>query len=315
MKPGNCPSFCPHDHVFGQNERRPAEVRALAVAVLTTVVMVIEIFAGLWTGSMALLADGVHMGTHAFALGLAAAAYVFARRQAGNRRYSFGTGKVNELAGYSSALILGVSVLLLLYEVIGRLLAPRPIAYDEAMTVAGIGLAVNVISALVLTGQHGHSHEGGHDHSWRHDNNLRAALFHVVADALTSVAALAALLVAKYSGWVWLDPLVALAACCFISAWAWDLLRDTSNVLLDVEAADGMRAQVLNAIEADGDSRVSDLHLWSVGQGGFASIISIVTHVDRDCNYYYNLLPNTINIVHVSFDIIVCHCCGMSRIV
>jgi|AGTN01.3.fsa_nt_gi cation diffusion facilitator family transporter len=310
MAPANCPSFCPHDHVFGQDEKRPAEVRALAVAVLTTIVMVVEIFAGLWTGSMALLADGVHMGTHAFALGLAAAAYVFARRQASNRRYSFGTGKVNELAGYSSALILGVSVLLLLYEVIGRLLAPRPIAYDEAMMVAGIGLAVNVVSALVLTGQHGHGHEEEHDHGWRHDNNLRAALFHVVADALTSVAALGALLAAKYSGWVWLDPLVALAACCFIAAWAWDLLRDTSHILLDVEAVDGMRERILNAIEADGDSRVSDLHLWSIGQGAFALIISVVNHVDRNADYYYNLLSNEDSIVHVSLSVKICNFCN-----
>lgn len=308
MAPANCPSFCPHDHVFGQDEKRPAEVRALAVAVLTTIVMVVEIFAGLWTGSMALLADGVHMGTHAFALGLAAAAYVFARRQAGNRRYSFGTGKVNELAGYSSALILGVSVLLLLYEAIGRLLSPRPIAYDEAMLVTGIGLAVNVVSALVLTGRHGHSHEEEHDHGWRHDNNLRAALFHVVADALTSVAALGALLAAKYSGWVWLDPLVALAACCFIAAWAWDLLCDTSRILLDVEVADDLRKQVLNAIEADGDSRVSDLHLWSVGQGAFALILSVVTHADRDAGYYHNLLPCGVNLVHASLCIRRCHC-------
>lgn len=301
-----CPNFSPHDHTFGQDERRPGEARALAVALLTVVVMGVEIVAGLWTGSMALLADGVHMGTHAFALGLAVAAYVFTRRQAENRRYSFGTGKVNELAGFSSALVLGVSVALLLVEAAGRLLHPRPIAYDEAMLVAGIGLVVNVLSALALTGHH--SHDDDHRH-WHDDHNLRAAIVHVLADALTSVAAVVALLAARTSGWVWLDPLVALVACGVIAAWAWGLLRDTGRVLLDVEAPEVMRQQVLAALEADGDSRVADLHLWYVGQHTLTLVASVVTHDERSSADYKQRLPPALDIVHPVIDVVSCHSC------
>lgn len=309
-----CESYLFHDHSFGQEGRRPQERRAIAVTLLTLVVMVVEIVAGTLTGSMALLADGIHMGTHALALGLAATAYIFSRRHAADRRFSFGSGKAGDLAGFTSALLLGGSVVLLVIESVQRLLTPRPISYREALIVAGIGLVVNIVSAFALTGGHTHHHDhaddqhtnDGHHH---HDHNLRAAIMHVLADALTSVAAIIALLAAWRLGWHWLDPLMALVASGIIALWAYGLLRDTGRVLLDMEAPGEARQQIINALEADGDSRVTDLHIWSVGPGIYTLVAVVVTHRERHPDEYKGLLPTGLGIHHPIIEVRLCRNC------
>lgn len=271
-----------HDHVFlghghDANARRTLWVVALAVAM-----MVAEIAAGLAFNSMALLAEGFHMATHAGALGVAAVAYAYARRHAHSRRYSFGTGKVGELAGFASAVVLGLSALAIAAESAARLLDPRPVAFGEAAAVAAIGLVVNLVSAALLGGGHRHGHGHGHhdhgrDHDGHHhdDHNLRSAYLHVLADALTSVLAIAALLGGRFFGWVWLDPAMGLVAATVIAAWSWGLMRDTAAVLLD--AADpALEAEVREQVEGPGDARITDLHVWRVGPGAHAAIVSVV---------------------------------------
>ncbi|GIK96879.1 MAG: cation efflux system protein [Alphaproteobacteria bacterium] len=304
-----CSSPSDHDHSFGQDVRRPQERRVKIVVAVTIVVMIAEIAAGLLTGSMALLADGIHMGTHALALGLAAIAYVFTRRYAWDRRFSLGTGKASELAAFASAVLLGVTAVLVAGEALLRVLAPEPIAYAQALAVAVIGLVVNLLSMLLLAGRgsdphrhsaddhhgHGHAHPHHHHHG---DNNLRGAILHVAADALTSVAAIAALGLAWWGGWNWLDPVVALGATAVIVAWAIGLARDAARVLLDVEATDDRREAVRKALEADGDSKVVDLHLWSVGPGSFTLVASVVTHLDIEPDEYKARLPAGLAIHH-----------------
>lgn len=315
MRKLNCESYLFHDHFFGQEVRRPQERRAIFVTLLTLVVMTVEIIAGTLTGSMALLADGIHMGTHALALGLAAAAYIFSRRHAADRRFSFGSGKAGDLAGFTSALLLGASVVLLVVESAQRLLSPRPISYREALIVACIGLLVNIVSAFALTGGHTHHHshaDGQHTNNGhhQHDHNLRAAIMHVLADALTSVAAIIALLAAWRLGWNWLDPLVALIASAIIALWAYGLLRDTGRVLLDMEAPGEARQQIINVLEADGDSRVTDLHIWSVGPGIYTLVAVVVTHLERHPDEYKSLLPANLGIHHPIIEVRSCRNCN-----
>ncbi len=284
-----------HDHGFGQGVRRRAEERTLLVASITLVVMAIEIAAGWWTGSMALLADGIHMGGHAIALGLAAGGYFLARHYARDRRLSLGSGKIHDLAAYTSSLLLGASILWLALESAVRLLRPEPLAALEAMAVAVLGLVVNLVSAWVLVGAEGHAQAHGHDHDHAHhhpshphpqpgdphatgDHNLRAALLHVLADAATSVAAILGLLGAWLWGWHWLDPLIALAAVALISRWTWGLLVTTSRVLLDAEGPAALRREATKRLEAITGGRVTDLHLWSVGQGGWTLVAAAVNH-------------------------------------
>ena len=306
------------DHSFGQAGRRPHEVRVLAVTLLTLAVMGVEVLAGWLSGSMALLADGVHMGTHALALGLAYGAYVLARRHAGNRSFSFGTGKLGDLAGFASALLLAGTAVLVAWEAISRFLAPQPIAYAEAMAVAALGLVVNLISAAMLMGGHHHHHDHahGHDHDHDHhhdahdhgqDNNMRAAILHVLADAATSVAAILALGAAWRWGWDWLDPLAALVASALILKWGVGLARDTGAVLLDREAPDALRDTVRAALEADGDSRLVDLHIWSVGPGAWTLVASVVTHnPDLQPADYKRLLPGDAALHHPIIEVQLC---------
>jgi cation diffusion facilitator family transporter len=289
------------DHGFGQGAQKPQERRVLAVVILTLAVMLVEIVVGWFSGSMALLADGVHMGTHALALGMAYVAFVLARRHAENRRFSFGTGKLGELAGFSSALLLAASALLVAAEAIWRLFDPQPIAYREAIAVAALGLIVNVVSAAMLIGK-GHHHDDDH----HHDNNTRAAILHVMADAVTSVAALAALLAAWQWGWNWLDPVAALVAAGLIMVWGFDLARDTAAVLLDREAPETLRQRVRMTLESDGDSRVVDLHLWSVGPGIWTLVASVVTHRDRQPSDYKRLLPGDLALHHPIIEVQFC---------
>jgi cation diffusion facilitator family transporter len=278
-----------HDHVFLGKRHDENARRTLWVVALTAVMMVGEIAAGLAFNSMALLADGFHMATHAGALGIAALAYAYAKRHAYGRRYSFGTGKVGDLAGFASALVLGLVALGIAFESVTRLVDPHPVAFTEATIIAVIGLGVNVVSALLLGHGHGHDHDHGpdhhhgdahaHDHAQHHhgerDNNLRSAYLHVVADALTSVLAIAALLGGRYLGWVWLDPLMGIIGSVVIAAWAVSLMRDTGAVLLDATDA-ALEAEIRALVEGPGDARITDLHVWRVGPAAHSAIISAV---------------------------------------
>jgi len=256
-----------HDFLGHSHDRNAR--RTLWVVALTAVMMVVEIAAGWLTGSMALLADGFHMATHAGALAIAAIAYWFAKRHVGNPRFTFGTGKVGDLAGFASALILGVFAIGIAAESVIRLLEPADIDFGDAVVVAVIGLVVNLVSAAMQS--HGHSHEAGHDH--HHDHNLRAAYLHVLADALTSVAAIAALLAGWFLGWVWLDPVIAILASLVIARWSWTLMRQTAAVLLDTADRD-LLEQMKSAIEEGGDCAVADLHVWRIGPGAHAAIVT-----------------------------------------
>jgi cation diffusion facilitator family transporter len=305
-----------HDHVFlgpkhGHNERR-----TWFVVALTAVMMVGEIVAGSLFGSMALLADGWHMATHAAALGIAALAYLFARQHAGNARFAFGTGKFGDLAAFSSAIILAMIAIQIAYESAVRLVHPVPIAYGEAIAVAVLGLAVNLVSAWLLRdshdhdhhdhGHHGHGHSHGHSDGHRHhDNNLRAAYVHVLADAATSVLAIAALVTAMYSQWVWADPAVGIVGSLVIASWAYGLIRDSGAVLLDVSADKNLEAVIRERLETKGD-KVTDLHLWQVGPGHRAAVISVLSDNPLPPATYKRRLGGLRGLSHVTVEVELC---------
>jgi cation diffusion facilitator family transporter len=277
------------------------------VIVLTLSMMIIEISAGYLFGSMALLADGWHMGTHAVALGITAFAYYYARRHSDNPSYSFGTGKVGVLGGFASAVVLAVIAMLMAVESIQRLISPQPIRFNEAIAVAFIGLAVNVISALLLQEKHDHSDEHRHDSKKQfHDHNLRAAYLHVLADALTSVLAIIALFTGKAFGWVWMDPSMGIVGAVIISRWSYGLLLDSGKVLLDRDVSPQAVEEIRSIIEADSDNRVSDLHVWRVGTHHLSAIISIVTHFPKSPDHYKKLLADYDEITHVTVEVNPC---------
>lgn len=263
-----------HDHVFLGAAHDDNARRTLWVVALTAGMMVVEIAAGYLTGSMALLADGFHMATHAGALGVAAGAYAYAKCHASSRAYSFGTGKVGDLAGFASAMVLGLIALGIGVESILRLFQPITVAFGEATIIAVVGLGVNIASAFLLSGGHHHGH--GHAHGAHGgDNNMRSAYVHVLADALTSVLAIAALLAGRYLGWIWMDPVMGIVGAIVIARWSWTLMRDTASVLLD--ATDHhVEAEVRELVEASGDARITDLHVWRVGPEAHAAIVSVV---------------------------------------
>ncbi|MEY6430899.1 CDF family Co(II)/Ni(II) efflux transporter DmeF [Thioalkalicoccus limnaeus] len=311
-----------HDHDFGQGRPRRAERRTLVVMVLTLVTMFAEVAGGLITGSMALLADGIHMGGHSIALGLAAGAYYLARRHAQDRRFSLGSGKIMDLTAYTSALLLVVTTLWLVVESVHRLLDPQALRAAEALAVAVIGLVVNLVSAWLLAGAHEHhradAHDDGdsavagaaaHGHGHDQDHNLRAALVHVLADALTSIAAIAGLIAAWLWGWNWLDPVIALIAAVVIMKWAIGLLRRTGAILLDSEGPAALRDQVTERLEGVGPSRVTDLHLWSVGQGGWTLVASVVTHASVSPQDYRLALGSVHGLHHPIIEIHHCRLC------
>lgn len=276
------------------------------VIVLTLSMMIIEISAGYLFGSMALLADGWHMGTHAVALGITAFAYYYARRHKDNPDYSFGTGKVGVLGGFTSAVVLAVIALLIGVESIQRLISPQPIRFNEAIAVAVVGLVVNVISAFLLQEKHDHHH--GHSHNHDHtknfrDHNLRAAYFHVLADALTSLLAIIALFTGKAFGWIWMDPIMGIVGALIISRWSYGLLMDTGKVLLDRDVNQEAIAEIRSVIEADSDNRVSDLHVWRVGSHHLSAIVSIVTHYPKSPDHYKQLLADYDEIAHVTVEV------------
>ncbi|WLD65722.1 MULTISPECIES: CDF family Co(II)/Ni(II) efflux transporter DmeF [Pseudomonas] len=273
-----------HEHVFLGAAHDENARRTLWVVILTVVMMVAEIAAGALTGSMALLADGFHMATHAGALGIAAAAYAYAKRHANSPRYSFGTGKVGDLGGFASALILALVALGIGIESFMRLLQPTEVQFGTATLIAIVGLVVNIVSALLLG--HGHSHGHGHDHDHDHhhhghDNNLRSAYIHVLADALTSVLAIAALLAGRYLGWVWLDPVMGIVGAIVIARWAWSLMGVTAGVLLD-QTDEHVAAEIRELVEQPGDATITDLHVWQVGPGVHAAIVSVVGQPTAD---------------------------------
>ena len=274
------------------------------VIVLTLSMMVIEITAGYLFGSMALLADGWHMGTHAVALGITAFAYYYARRHSDNPNYSFGTGKVGVLGGFTSAVVLAVIALLIGVESIQRLVSPQPIRFNEAIVVAFVGLVINVISAFLLQEKHGHHHGHDHDHTEKfRDHNLRAAYFHVLADALTSLMAIIALFTGKAFGWIWMDPIMGIVGALIISRWSYGLLVDTGKVLLDRDVNPEAVEQIRAIIESDSDNRVSDLHVWRVGSHHLSAIISIVTHYPKSPGHYKKLLADYDEIAHVTVEV------------
>jgi cation diffusion facilitator family transporter len=266
--------------------------------------MLVELAAGWVTGSMALTADAWHMASHVGALGLAAAAYRVARRRAGDERFTFGTGKVPALAGYSSALLLGVVAAWMAWESLHRLFTPVTIRYAEAMAVAVLGLAVNLSSAWLL----GHHHAGGDDHhgaapGHHVDHNLRAAYLHVLADALTSMLAVVALAGGLAFGWGMLDPLMGLAGAALVGRWAWRLACDSGNVLLDAEDHRDLAAAVRRAIEAEPGHRIADLHVWRVGAASRACIVSVVAPEPKQAAHYLALLRTLPGLDHVTVEI------------
>jgi cation diffusion facilitator family transporter len=299
-----------HDHVFLGDKHEQNERRTWFVVALTLVMMVGEIAAGSLFGSMALLADGWHMGTHAAALGIAGAAYLFARRQAANARFSFGTGKFGDLAAFSSALILGLIAIQIAYESVLRLISPVPIVYGEAIAVACLGLAVNLVSAWLLRDSHGHHHGHVHDHHHDHDhdhhhprdNNFRAAYVHVLADAATSVLAIAALVTAMMSGWTWTDPAVGLIGSVVIASWAFTLIRDAGSVLLDVSFDKRLEGDIRARLE-NGDDRVTDLHVWQLGPGHCAAVISLVSDAPLQPAIYKERLHDLKGLSHVTVEV------------
>ena len=313
-----------HGHSFGLDRPQAGERRTLIVALLTAVTMVVEIAAGLAFGSMALLADGLHMASHAAALGLTVLAYIYCRRRAGDPRFAFGTGKINSLGGYTSALLLVGFALYMAVESVSRLVAPVPISFDGAIAVAVLGLVVNGVSVFILDARrdsptrdaethqdgpqgHGHHHgpHHGHGHAHHHDHNLRGAYLHVLADALTSLLAIVALVAGKYLGTIWMDPLMGIVGACLVSRWAYGLLRDSGWTLLDRQAPAAVRDAVRESLERFQDTRVVDLHVWSIGPGLFAAEIAVVSHQPEEPSVYKELLSG-LGLAHVTTEVYRC---------
>lgn len=286
-----------HDHAFGQDEKRSAERRTLIVSVVTVLMMAVEIGAGLAFGSMALLADGLHMGSHASALAISVFAYRYTRTHAKDARFNFGTGKVGSLAAFASATMLALFALAMAWESVQRFLSPVAIGFDQAILVAALGLAVNGASLAVLGGRR--RSPGRHEHK---DDNLRSAILHVMADTLTSVLAIFALLAGKYFGQRWLDPFMGLVGAALVVRWSWGLLLSSARVLLDMRAPEDVGDAIRKAIESAGDHRVSDLHVWSVGPGIYAAEIAVVSSSPLDPDGYCNLLPGDLGLVHVTVE-------------
>ena len=304
-----------HNHTFGQDEKKSAERRTLIVSVVTILTMIVEIGAGIVFGSMALLADGLHMGSHASALAISVFAYRYTRTHAKDARFNFGTGKVSSLAAFASATLLALVALVMAWESIGRLLSPVVIRFNQAILVAVIGLIINGACLAILgghgsfNGKRGREHEEDADHVHvhadrhdRHDHNFRSAYLHVLADALTSVLAIFALLFGKYLRQQWLDPCMGLVGATLVVRWSWGLLHSSARVLLDLQAPDEVLGAIRKSIESEGDNRVSDLHVWAVGPGIYAAEIAIVSSRPRDPDDYYKLLPGELGLVHVTVE-------------
>ncbi|MBF0627646.1 MAG: cation transporter [Magnetococcales bacterium] len=352
-----------HEHRFGLDEKQAAEQRTHWVIALTMITMVIELIAGYLTGSMALTADGWHMGTHAAALGLAAFAYAFARRNANNPRFTFGSGKTGPLGGFASAVALAIVALLMAIESFQRLLAPIPVEFSTALLVAVSGLVVNLASAWLLGGAHDHGHDHGHDHvrdrvhddvhdhghhhGHHHaphghddhhndhhddhddhhddhddhhddhdephvahqDHNLKGAYLHVLADALTSVTAIVALICGMTLGWVWMDPLMGILGSFVIGVWSFGLIRESAKTLLDAEDNFPLRNTIRHRFQERGECEIIDLHLWRVGPSSHACIVSLITHQPEGADHYKSLLRGIGGLDHITVEVNHCRAC------
>ena len=305
-----------HDHTFGQDRRQPGEKRTWIVIAVTLLMMVVEIAAGMFFGSMALLADGLHMGSHASALAISAFAYYYTRRHAGDTRFNFGTGKVNSLAAFASGVMLIIFAFFMAWESIRRLIFPVTIEFGQAIAVALIGLIVNAVCLVILGGHgrkhddHSHSHdEKSHHHDQVYDDaesqshhkkhmqgdlNLKSAYLHVAADILTSFLAVFALIGGKYLHLNFLDPLMGIVGALLIARWSIGLLRSTARVMLDMKAPEEVSESIKAAIESYGDNRLSDLHVWSIGPDIYAVEIAVVASNPMNAEDYYKLLPKTL---------------------
>ena len=296
----------PHDHDFLSSGQHRNERRTWIVIALTLATMVVEIISGMVFGSMALLADGWHMASHASALGITALAYYLSRKHRRNARFTFGTGKIGELAGFSSALLLAVVALAMVYASILRLLHPVAIHFDEAILVALIGLVVNVASALVLKEHHAHGHDhppDGHGHHHHLDHNLRAAYLHVLADALTSILAIVALLFGKLWGWSFLDPVMGIVGAAVISRWSYGLMRDTGKVLLDYSGPNAVEDQIRRIVASVPEAVLLDLHVWRVGPGAYSAIVALNARNGMNPTQLRKRLCDIHNLGHVTIEI------------
>jgi len=302
-----------HEHIFDEGSQA-AERGTRAVMWITAAMMIVEIVAGWWFNSMALLADGWHMSSHAVAIGLSAFAYAAARRYARDSRFAFGTWKIEILGGFASAIfLLGVAALMV-FSSFERIFSPQPIHYQEAMIVAALGLAVNVVCAMILGKSHDHHHHGehehDHDHEQHHDLNLKSAYVHVIADAATSVLAIIALGGGWFYGWSWLDPVMGIVGAVLVAIWAKNLLTETGKVLLDREMDHAIVEEIREAVESGpeaGDTRITDLHVWRVGKRAYSCALSVVTHNETlTPQHVHEQLAQHEEIVHATIEVHQC---------
>lgn len=304
-----------HHHVFNV-EKKALEKRTLIVVVVTFATMIAEIFFGWITNSMALLADGWHMGTHAFALGVSLVAYIMARKYAKDERFAFGTWKIEILGAYTSAVVLSIVGAIMIYSSVERLIHPLGIHYNQALLVAIAGLIVNLLCVMVLS-VGGHSHDNAHDahhheaseqsHQKHEDLNFKSAYLHVLADAFTSVLAIVALIGAKYLEYVWLDPFMGIIGAGLILSWSYLLMKDTGGILLQRETDGQILEEIRNEIESDGDSKICDLHIWRVAQDAYACIVSVVSARDYSIGEYKARLSKVHELTHMTVEINQCH--------
>ena len=290
-----------HRHNFAMIHEK-GEQRTLIVLVVTIITMGVEIVAGVVFGSMALLADGWHMGTHVAAFMITIFAYRYARKHQHNLAFTFGTGKVSVLGGFTSAIALAVVALIMSVESVQRLFNPQVIHFNEAIGVATVGLIVNIICAFLLHNHHDDHHHDEKGHQHHHDHNLKAAYLHVLADALTSVLAIIALFAGKYFNWNWLDPLMGIVGAIVITRWAYGLIQETSPILLDRSIEEEKQLVIRHKIESDADNRISDLHVWKAGPDAYAVIISLVTHFPKPTEHYKALLQEVRGLSHITIE-------------
>ena len=303
-----------HHHLFNV-DKKAIEKRTLIVVIITFITMIAEILFGWISNSMALLADGWHMGTHTFALGISLIAYIMARKYAKDETFTFGTWKIEILGGYTSAIVLGIVGLIMIYSSVERMINPLNIYYNQALYVAILGLLVNLVCAIILnSGGYAHEHaqhhhgEDEHSHS-KHDHedlNLKSAYLHVVADAMTSVLAIIALLGGKYFNFVWLDPFIGIVGAGLIIRWSFLLLKDTGGILLEREIDNPIAEEIKTEIESDGDSKICDLHIWKVAQNKYACIVSLVTARNYSIEAYKARLNKIHELTHVTIEVNEC---------
>lgn len=290
-----------HSHDFLPHETGN-EQKIRIVLVMTIVMMVAEITGGIVFGSMSLLADGWHMGTHAAAFGISMFAYAYASKNRNNSDFSFGTGKVGVLGGFSSAIFLGAVALFMVVESTHRLFWPEEIKYNEAILVAGLGLLVNLVCAYILKDDHHHDH--GHDHSHHeHDHNLFAAYIHVIADALTSALAIISLLIGKYLGWSWMDALMGIVGAVVISKWALGLMKRTAPILLDASPSQDIYDSIREKIESVSDTHIVDLHLWRLSDQQYSAIISVMASEPKAPEFYKRRLKDLHQVKHLTIEV------------